>query len=92
MAGYQNISTQVQVQGPAEIGMAADIDTNRERTSNARFSSLPGVFGNAQLGPVYLGPVHKGGVQPSLEPMARWLHSTTATVAGNTFPSDIPNA
>ena len=60
MAGYQNISTQVQVQGPAEIGMAADIDTNRERTSNARFSSLPGVFGNAQLGPVYLGPVHLG--------------------------------
>ena len=36
-------------------------------------------------------PVHKGGVQPSLEPMARWLHSTTATVAGNTCPSATPS-
>lgn len=55
MAEYQNIFTPVQVQGPAEIGMAADMDTNRECTSIARFSSLLGVFGNAQLGPVHLG-------------------------------------
>ena len=55
MAEYQNIFTQVQVQGPAEMGMAADMDTNRERTTNARFSSLLGLFGNAQLGPVHLG-------------------------------------
>ncbi len=55
MAEYQNIFTQVQVQGPAEMGMAADPQTNRERTTNARFSTLAGVFGNAQVGPVHLG-------------------------------------
>jgi photosynthetic reaction center M subunit len=55
MAEYQNIFTQVQVVGPAEMGMAADMNTNRERTSNARFSSLLGMIGNAQVGPVHLG-------------------------------------
>lgn len=55
MAEYQNIFTQVQVQGPAEMGMVADADTMRERTGTARFSSLLGWFGNAQLGPVHQG-------------------------------------
>jgi len=55
MAEYQNIFTQVQVQGPPEMGMveAADVD---ERTRGASFSQLFGWFGNAQLGPIYLGP------------------------------------
>ena len=55
MAEYQNIFTQVQVQGPAEMGVAADADTMRERTKGTRFSTLLGVFGNAQIGPVHLG-------------------------------------
>ncbi|MEM6890100.1 MAG: photosynthetic reaction center subunit M [Pseudomonadota bacterium] len=54
MAEYQNIFTQVQVQGPPEMGMVEDTDLN-ERTKGARFSTLLGWFGNAQLGPIYLG-------------------------------------
>ncbi len=55
MANYQNIFTQVQVQGPPEMGTVEDADL-RERTKGARFSTFFGWFGNAQLGPVYLGP------------------------------------
>ena len=55
MANYQNIFTQVQVQGPPEMGMVEDTDL-RERTKGTRFSTLLGWFGNAQLGPIYLGP------------------------------------
>lgn len=55
MAEYQNIFTQVQVQGPAEMGVVADADTMRERTKGTRFSTLLGLFGNAQIGPVHLG-------------------------------------
>ncbi|NNF23621.1 MAG: photosynthetic reaction center subunit M [Rhodobacteraceae bacterium] len=55
MAEYQNIFSQVQVQGPAEMGMVENADL-RERTNGARFSALLGWFGNAQLGPFYLGP------------------------------------
>ena len=51
MAEYQNIFTQVQVQGPPEMGV---IDLE-ERGNSAGFSSLAGLFGNAQLGPIYLG-------------------------------------
>ena len=56
MAEYQNIFTQVQVQGPPEMGVDPDGRISRERTTGTRFSSLAGLFGNAQLGPVYLGP------------------------------------
>ncbi|MDF1727168.1 MAG: photosynthetic reaction center subunit M [Sulfitobacter sp.] len=52
---YQNIFTQVQVQGPPEMGMDPTGTLDRERTAKARFSSLLGTFGNAQLGPIYLG-------------------------------------
>jgi len=52
---YQNIFTQVQVQGPAEMGMVEDADL-RDRSEGTSFSSLLGWFGNAQLGPLYLGP------------------------------------
>jgi len=52
---YQNIFTQVQVQGPAEMGVSGGPVTDRERTKKAGFSTLAGLFGNAQLGPVHLG-------------------------------------
>lgn len=55
MAEYQNIFTQVQVQGPPEMGVDTDAMIARERTKSASFSSLAGLFGNAQLGPIYLG-------------------------------------
>ncbi|NNJ66399.1 MAG: photosynthetic reaction center subunit M [Boseongicola sp.] len=55
MAEYQNIFSQVQIQGPPEMGMVEDVDLG-ERGDRAGFSPLLGWFGNAQLGPVYLGP------------------------------------
>jgi len=55
MAEYQNIFTQVQVAGPPEMGVDTDANIARERTKGASFSSLAGIFGNAQLGPIYLG-------------------------------------
>ena len=55
MAYYQNIFTQVQVQGPPEMGMDTEANIARERTTGTGFSKLLGSFGNAQLGPIYLG-------------------------------------
>ena len=52
---YQNIFTQVPVQGPPEMGMDPTGDITRERTSKAGFSKLAGILGNAQLGPLHLG-------------------------------------
>ena len=54
MADYQNIFTQFQVKGPPEMGMVEDADMT-ERSASTSFSSLIGWFGNAQLGPFYLG-------------------------------------
>ena len=54
MVEYQNIFTQVQVQGPPEMGMAGNADL-ADRTKRAGFSSTLGWLGNAQLGPIYLG-------------------------------------
>ncbi|MEN8682970.1 MAG: photosynthetic reaction center subunit M, partial [Marivita sp.] len=54
MAEYQNIFTQVQVQGKPEWGMATE-NAEQERTRKAGFSTLIGWIGNAQLGPVWLG-------------------------------------
>jgi len=54
MAEYQNIFTQVQVRGPAEMGLVEGVDLGN-RTKSASFSNIAGWFGNAQLGPVYLG-------------------------------------
>ncbi len=56
MAEYQNIFTQVQVQGPPEMGMDNENNLAEGRFGKPRFSSLFGLFGNAQLGPIYLGP------------------------------------
>ncbi|MDO9525947.1 MAG: photosynthetic reaction center subunit M [Gemmobacter sp.] len=54
MAEYQNFFTQVQVRAAPEMGMVEDVDLGN-RTRTAGFSNLLGWFGNAQLGPVYLG-------------------------------------
>ncbi|MCC1481468.1 photosynthetic reaction center subunit M [Roseibaca sp. Y0-43] len=54
MAEYQNIFTQVQVRAAPEMGMIEGVELEN-RTKGAGFSTLMGWFGNAQLGPVYLG-------------------------------------
>jgi photosynthetic reaction center M subunit len=54
MAEYQNIFTQVQVRAAPEMGMVEDVNLDN-RTKGAGFSTLLGWFGNAQLGPIYLG-------------------------------------
>ena len=51
---YQNIFSQVQVQGPPEMGMAGNQNLEN-RTGSGGYSTLLGFFGNAQLGPIYLG-------------------------------------
>ncbi|MCC5975393.1 MAG: photosynthetic reaction center subunit M [Rubellimicrobium sp.] len=56
MIEYQNIFTQVQVQGPPEMGMDNANNLAEGRYGNGSFSALFGLFGNAQLGPIYLGP------------------------------------
>ncbi|MGB3408316.1 MAG: photosynthetic reaction center subunit M [Jannaschia sp.] len=55
MPEYQNIFTQVQVQGAPEMGMDNERNMGAERTASASFSTLAGWLGNAQLGPIYLG-------------------------------------
>ncbi|NBD29099.1 MAG: photosynthetic reaction center subunit M [Alphaproteobacteria bacterium] len=54
MAEYQNIFTQVQVRAAPEMGMVEGVELEN-RTKSASFSTLLGWFGNAQLGPIYLG-------------------------------------
>jgi photosynthetic reaction center M subunit len=54
MAEYQNIFTQVQVRAAPEMGLVEGVELEN-RTKGASFSTLAGWFGNAQLGPVYLG-------------------------------------
>ena len=54
MAEYQNIFTQVQVRAAPEMGMVEGVDLSG-RSKGASFSTLAGWFGNAQLGPIYLG-------------------------------------
>jgi photosynthetic reaction center M subunit len=54
MATYQNIFTQVLVRGPAEMGAPMDRPTE-PRIGVTAFNYWLGKFGNAQLGPIYLG-------------------------------------
>ncbi len=54
MAEYQNIFTQVQVRAAPEMGMVEGVELEN-RPKSASFSNLLGWFGNAQLGPIYLG-------------------------------------
>jgi len=55
MPEYQNIFTQVQVQGTPETGMDDNGNMSAERVGTPGFSTLFGWFGNAQLGPFFLG-------------------------------------
>ncbi len=55
MAEYQNIFTQVQVQGPPEWGMDTESGLAKERGLKPFFSTLIGWIGNAQIGPINLG-------------------------------------
>ncbi|MBK5933455.1 photosynthetic reaction center M subunit [Rhodovulum imhoffii] len=55
MAEYQNIFTQVQVQGPPDWGMDNENNMMEERGPGIAHLKLLGWFGNAQLGPIYLG-------------------------------------
>ena len=54
MAEYQNFFTQVQVTAAPEMGMVEGVEIGN-RTRSASYSTLLGWFGNAQLGPIYLG-------------------------------------
>ncbi len=54
MASYQNIFTQVQLRGPAEMGPPTN-DPREVRSQPAGVSWLMGKIGNAQIGPIYLG-------------------------------------
>ncbi|MBO6757560.1 MAG: photosynthetic reaction center subunit M [Roseibium sp.] len=54
MSEYQNIFTQIQVRGPLEAGVELP-KGNDERTGKPFFNWLAGWFGNAQIGPIYLG-------------------------------------
>lgn len=54
MAHYQNIFTQIQVRGPAEMGVTPK-ETTFGRLGIPGFSYWAGKFGNAQIGPIYLG-------------------------------------
>ncbi len=52
---YQNIFTQTQVRGPAEMGTDDQGTLAADRSAWTGFSNLLGWFGNAQLGPINLG-------------------------------------
>jgi photosynthetic reaction center M subunit len=54
MAQYQNIFTTVQVRGPVEEGLPLPAGDS-PRTGTPYYNKLIGYFGNAQIGPIYLG-------------------------------------
>jgi photosynthetic reaction center M subunit len=54
MAEYQNIFTQVQARGPVDTGLPLP-KGSWKRTGLPKYSSLMGWFGEAQIGPIYLG-------------------------------------
>ena len=54
MAEYQNIFTQVQVKGPAHLGVPLYRD-QYGRTGKPFHLYLLGIIGDAQIGPIYLG-------------------------------------
>jgi photosynthetic reaction center M subunit len=56
MAQYQNIFTQLQVRGPAEMGVHLS-GGNSERHGIPSMSYWSGKFGDAQVGPFYLGTI-----------------------------------
>ena len=53
---YQNIFTQVQVQGTPEMGMDdAGNNMMEERVGKPFFNTIAGLFGTGQIGPYYWG-------------------------------------
>jgi photosynthetic reaction center M subunit len=54
MAEYQNIFTQVQIRGPAYAGVPLERGAV-ERQGEGSFAYWLGKFGDAQIGPIYLG-------------------------------------
>ena len=54
MAEYQNIFTRIQLRGPGEPGVSLGRG-NIWRVGGIRFSYWAGKFGDAQIGPIYLG-------------------------------------
>ncbi|MEQ1672637.1 MAG: photosynthetic reaction center subunit M [Hyphomicrobium sp.] len=54
MAQYQNIFTQVQVRGPAEMGIHLPAE-DAPRSGTPIFSYWAGKVGDAQIGPIYFG-------------------------------------
>ncbi len=54
MAQYQNIFTQVQANAPFEVGMHLPAGDDA-RIGQSRFNYWAGKFGDAQIGPIYLG-------------------------------------
>lgn len=55
MARYQNIFTQVQLAHAPEMGIPLSELEQGDRTKSTTFSYLMGTFGQAQIGPIYLG-------------------------------------
>jgi photosynthetic reaction center M subunit len=56
MPQYQNLFTQIQVEGPADLGIPLDREIDqRERGTTTWHVHLLGRIGNAQIGPFYLG-------------------------------------
>jgi photosynthetic reaction center M subunit len=57
MVSYQNLFTAVQAQGPAEMGMPLGPKDSPRTGKQPFFFHLLGRFGNAQIGPIYLGGI-----------------------------------
>ena len=55
MAEYQNIFTRVQVRGPAYVGPPVPESESEPRGEMTGHAYLLGKFGDAQIGPIYLG-------------------------------------
>ncbi len=55
MLEYQNLFTRVQVRHAADPGLPIDMGATGARYGTGWFSSLAGRFGDAQVGPIYLG-------------------------------------
>jgi photosynthetic reaction center M subunit len=55
MATYQNIFNQIQIRGPAELGVALPGPAPIDRDGPPVFWRLLGWMGNAQIGPIHLG-------------------------------------
>jgi photosynthetic reaction center M subunit len=56
MIEYQNIFTTVQVAAPDYAGVPVE-NTHDDRTGVLTHSYLMGKLGDAQIGPIYLGPL-----------------------------------